>query len=91
MVDQAWHLDELAREYDEFITAYSGDVSPDPLARVIDLVHAWRRFPWIDPGLPAQFLPAPWNGTAAAGLFTRLHAQWTDEAIADWKHLLAKA
>ena len=62
----AWDLDELAREYDEFIAAFSGDVSPDPLARVIDLVHAWRRFPWIDPGLPAQFLPAPWSGTAAA-------------------------
>ena len=66
MVGHAWDLDELAREYDEFIAAFSGDVSPDPLARVIDLVHAWRRFPWIDPGLPAQFLPAPWSGTAAA-------------------------
>jgi len=53
-------------------------------------VHAWRRFPWIDPGLPAQFLPAPWSGTAAAELFTRLHAQWADEAIAEWKQLLAR-
>ena len=52
MVGHAWDLDELAREYDEFIAAFSGDVSPDPLARIIDLVHAWRRFPWIDPGLP---------------------------------------
>ena len=79
MVGHAWDLDELAREYDEFIAAFSGDVtpnSPDPLARVIDLVHAWRRFPWIDPGLPAQFLPAPWSGTAAAELFARRHAEW---------------
>ena len=91
MVGHAWDLDELAREYDEFIAAFSGDVSPDPLARVIDLVHAWRRFPWIDPGLPAQFLPAPWSGTAAAELFARLHAQWADEAIAEWKQLLARA
>ena len=97
MVGNAWDLDELAREYDEFIAAFSGDisfdsgvVSPDPLVRVIDLVHAWRRFPWIDPGLPAQFLPAPWSGTAAAELFTRLHAQWADEAIAEWKQLLAR-
>ena len=90
MVGNAWDLDELAREYDEFIAAFSGDVSPDPLARVIDLVHAWRRFPWIDPGLPPQFLPAPWSGTAAAELFTRLHAQWADEAIAEWKQLLAR-
>ena len=90
IVGHAWNLDELAREYDDFITAFSGAVSPDPLGRVIDLVHAWRRFPWIDPGLPAQFLPAPWRGTAAAGLFARLHAQWADEAIAEWKQLLAR-
>ena len=90
MVGHAWDLGELAREYDEFITVFSGAVSPDPLGRVIDLVHAWRRFPWIDPGLPAQFLPVPWSGTAAAGLFARLHAQWADEAIAEWKQLLAR-
>src|SRR6266568_4443919 len=40
MVGQAWDLDQLAREYDEFIEAFSGDADPDPLARVIDLVHA---------------------------------------------------
>lgn len=91
MVRHAWDLDELAREYDEFTAAFSAPGSPDPLARVIDLVHAWRRFPWIDPGLPAQFLPAPWSGTAAAELFARRHAQWADEAIAEWKQLLARA
>ena len=74
MVGNAWDLGELARGSDEFIAAFGGDVSPDPLARVIDLVHAWRRFPWIDPGLQAQFLPAPWSGTAASDLFTGLHA-----------------
>ncbi|HEY2265537.1 MAG TPA: PaaX family transcriptional regulator C-terminal domain-containing protein, partial [Streptosporangiaceae bacterium] len=74
MVGSAWDLDELTREYDEFITAFGGEVTPDPLVRVIDLVHAWRRFPWIDPGLPAQFLPAPWAGATAAALFARLHA-----------------
>ena len=94
MVGQAWDLAELAREYDEFITAFGGAVtpgSPDPLVRVIDLVHAWRRFPWIDPGLPAQFLPVPWSGTAAAEVFARRHAQWAGEAIAGWKQLLARA
>jgi phenylacetic acid degradation operon negative regulatory protein len=91
MVGHAWDLAELAREYDEFIAAFGGAVTPDPLVRVIDLVHAWRRFPWIDPGLPARFLPVPWSGTAAAELFARRHAQWADEAIAEWKQLLARA
>jgi phenylacetic acid degradation operon negative regulatory protein len=90
MVGQAWDLDELTRAYDEFIEAFSRAAGPDPVARVIDLVHAWRRFPWIDPGLPAQFLPAPWRGTAAVKLFARRHAEWADEAIAEWKQLLAR-
>jgi phenylacetic acid degradation operon negative regulatory protein len=88
LVGQAWDLAELASGYDDFTAAFSGDVSPDPLARVVELVHAWRRFPWIDPGLPAEFLPAPWSGTAAAALFARRHAEWSGEAIAEWKQLL---
>jgi phenylacetic acid degradation operon negative regulatory protein len=90
MVRHAWDLDELARAYDDFIAAFSGPAGSDPLERVIDLVHAWRRFPWIDPGLPAQFLPVPWSGTAAAKLFARRHAEWTSAAIAEWKQLLAR-
>jgi len=91
MVGNAWDLDELTREYDEFTGAFGGQVSTDPLAAVIDLVHAWRRFPWIDPGLPVQFLPTPWAGTAAHALFARLHAAWADEARAEWKRLQARA
>jgi phenylacetic acid degradation operon negative regulatory protein len=91
MVGNAWDLDELTREYDEFTGAFSGQVSTDPLVRVIDLVHAWRRFPWIDPGLPARFLPAPWAGATAHALFARLHAAWADEARAEWERLQAGA
>jgi phenylacetic acid degradation operon negative regulatory protein len=89
MVGHAWDLDDLARGYDEFITSFTGTVTPDPLVRIIDLVHAWRRFPWADPGLPSQFLPSPWSGTAAARLFAQRHAAWSADAIAEWKHLLA--
>jgi phenylacetic acid degradation operon negative regulatory protein len=88
LVRQAWDLDELARGYEDFIGSFSQAASPDPLVRVIDLVHAWRRFPWVDPGLPAQFLPAPWSGTGAARLFGRQHAAWAPAAIAAWDQLL---
>src|SRR5262249_17361869 len=79
MVGHAWDLDQLAREYGEFVEAFGGEVtplSPDPLVRGIDLVHAWRRFPWIDPRLPAPFLPAPWRGTSPPQLFARPPAEW---------------
>ena len=90
LVGQAWDLAELARAYDDFIGVFGGPAGPDPLARVIDLVHAWRRFPWIDPGLPAAFLPVPWSGSEAAALFARRHAEWADEAISEWRQLLAR-
>src|SRR3984957_14254499 len=89
-VGQAWDLDELARAYDDFIGTFGGPAGSDPLARVIDLVHAWRRFPWIDPGLPAAFLPAPWSGSEAAGLFARRHAEWAGEAISEGPQPLAR-
>ncbi|MDQ2814843.1 MAG: PaaX family transcriptional regulator [Actinomycetota bacterium] len=89
MVEHAWDLAGLAAGYEEFIREFSEPASSDPLALAVDLVHAWRRFPWIDPGLPAQFLPEPWSGTAAAELFTQLHATWADEAIRAWKQLTA--
>ena len=73
------------------VAEHSAAAGPDPLVRVIDLVHAWRRFPWIDPGLPAQFLPTPWSGTVAAELFARQHAAWAGDAITEWQQLLARS
>jgi phenylacetic acid degradation operon negative regulatory protein len=35
------------------------------------LLHAWRKFLFRDPGLPAELLPAGWPGTAAAEFFDR--------------------
>ena len=62
MVGNAWDLDQLARGYDEFVEAFSGKVtplSPDPLVRVIDLVHAWRRYPVDRPGPPGPVPARP--------------------------------
>ena len=84
MVRQAWDLDALERQYQEFTGEFAGPGGDDPLVRVIELVHAWRRFPWIDPVLPPELLPAPWSGEQAARLFARLHARWSADATAGW-------
>jgi phenylacetic acid degradation operon negative regulatory protein len=34
---------------------------------------AWRRMPYLDPGLPPEVLPPDWDGARAADLFRRLH------------------
>ncbi len=33
------------------------------------LLTAWRRLPYLDPGLPVEFLPQDWQGIAAERLF----------------------
>lgn len=84
MVRQAWDLDALEHRYESFLDEFTSEGSGDPLVRVVELVHAWRRFPWIDPVLPAALLPAPWSGEKAVDLFARLHARYSADATAEW-------
>jgi phenylacetic acid degradation operon negative regulatory protein len=87
LVAQAWNLPAIEEQYEEFLAEFASSTAVDPLARVIELVHAWRRFPAIDPGLPAQLLPARWSGARAARLFAARHAKWAPEAMMQWIRL----
>jgi phenylacetic acid degradation operon negative regulatory protein len=64
--------------------AFSGTAADDPIADLTGLVHAWRRFPWVDPVLPVELLPQPWRGTQAAELFHERHDAWSADAQAAW-------
>jgi phenylacetic acid degradation operon negative regulatory protein len=87
MIRQAWDLEALENRYEDFIAEFTGPPHSDPLVRVIELVHAWRRFPWTDPALPAALLPDRWIGIRAAALFARLHAKWSADATAEWRRI----
>jgi phenylacetic acid degradation operon negative regulatory protein len=79
---RTWDLDGLARAYQEWIVragrlvAPASQDQPDDVLFSIrsELVHEWRKFLFIDPGLPAELVPAQWPGTVAAELF---HAEAT--------------
>ena len=43
---------------------------------------AWRRLPYLDPGLPAELLPADWRGARAATAFAALRARLAGPARA---------
>jgi phenylacetic acid degradation operon negative regulatory protein len=87
MVATAWNLPEVEAEYETFLAGFGGPPPADALVRQIELVHAWRRFPSIDPALPGELLPARWSGARAARLFTERHEQWLDDARREWKRL----
>lgn len=87
MVRQAWDLDSVEAGYQEFIDVFAAGTASDPLPRLVELVHAWRRFPSIDPALPRQLLPPRWSGERAAKLFAKRHAKWAADAKAEWSRL----
>jgi phenylacetic acid degradation operon negative regulatory protein len=87
LVGQAWDLPAIEKEYEEFLAEFAAPSAQDPLIRLTELVHAWRRFPSVDPGLPARLLPARWSGARAAKLFAARHAKWSPDAMMQWIRL----
>jgi phenylacetic acid degradation operon negative regulatory protein len=87
MVASAWDLAAIEEHYEQFIAEFRARVPGDVLARQIELVHAWRRFPFIDPALPRELLPPRWSGLTAARLFAERHEQWSPDAHREWKRL----
>jgi phenylacetic acid degradation operon negative regulatory protein len=87
MVRQAWDLDAIEEDYGQFLAEFTRQRSTDPLVRLILLVHAWRRFPLVDPALPRGLLPARWRGVRAASLFQRQRGRWGAAASAEWRRI----
>lgn len=85
LVARAWDLPQLEHRYERFLDTF-GDLGPaggaETFAAQTRLVHEWRRFPLLDPGLPDALLPPTWPGRAARELFGRRHAEWAAGARA---------
>jgi phenylacetic acid degradation operon negative regulatory protein len=85
LLHRAWDLDGLAGRYRAFIDA-TGALRPandgERFAALVTLVHEWRRFPFVDPEIPDELLPAGWPGHRAKALFDERHARWSPGAIA---------
>jgi phenylacetic acid degradation operon negative regulatory protein len=83
VVADAWDLDGVATAYRDFIDQFAGmrTKSPEATFRAQTLlVHEWRKFPFLDPDLPAEMLPNGWPRSRAHDVFAERHAQWHDVA-----------
>jgi len=90
MVEQAWHLGDLAAVYEDFVREFAGlRPGDDVLFAQIRLVHEWRRFPRLDPQLPLELLPPHWIGVRAANVFKDQHLAWHSSAQQRWAELAA--
>jgi phenylacetic acid degradation operon negative regulatory protein len=90
LVATAWNLDSVREQYLAFIEDFSRvrPASAEACFRMqTQLVHAWRRFPFLDPDLPAELLPARWPRAQAHELFVSRHERWRSAATAYFEEL----
>lgn len=85
LIADAWDLDAVCDQYRAFIEDFAR-LRPTRLEACFRqqtmLVHAWRRFPFLDPDLPERLLPAGWPRKRALALFTERHERWAGPALA---------
>jgi phenylacetic acid degradation operon negative regulatory protein len=82
LVNRCWELDEIQSSYLRFLTEWrphmeaAQTITSDDQAFVerIELVHNFRKFLFVDPGLPRELLPENWRGAEAQSLFQEYYA-----------------
>jgi len=85
---RAWDVDELTKRYHAFVIAFGGhapaggDGLDDHEAFLVRtrLVHAFRQFPFLDPGLPDDLVPTHGHRAQAVGLFHDLYGSLAEPA-----------
>lgn len=81
LAQQCWDLEDLAADYRHFIDQCAEWTPLDPseltaqeaLVARVELVSAYRRFPFRDPQLPTALQPDGWPGDEAYEAFVRAH------------------
>jgi phenylacetic acid degradation operon negative regulatory protein len=90
IVDQSWDLDAIAQHYAESLSRFTSlpvSGGDEALFTQVALVNELQRFPFMDPRLPFELLPANWLGRTAPARFQEIRAQWHDAAHARWREL----
>jgi phenylacetic acid degradation operon negative regulatory protein len=85
LIHTAWDIDGIVTAYEAFLSTFRGvrPSSPEEIfRRHIELLSAWRRFPFIDPDLPPELLPRKWLSRPAHELFHARAEQWEGPARA---------
>lgn len=95
IVANAWDLSELSQAHRAFLARWRGVRTPvDPRRAFrtrIELVHHWRSFLFLDPGLPTVLLPAGWLGGQAAEAFAARYAELAEVSWRFYAELVAAA
>lgn len=93
LVMKSWDLEEINDKYQHFIQEYSQKyiIAKNKIAKGqmteaecfverTKLVHEYRKFLFVDPGLPEELLPDMWLGSHAAALFSGYYKELAEPA-----------
>jgi phenylacetic acid degradation operon negative regulatory protein len=90
LLTEAWRLAEVEDRYREFLGDFEDRRAESPaqaFVAQVEMVQEWRRFPFLDPDLPAELLDHDWPGPRAAAAFHAQHARWHRMAQAEWDRM----
>jgi phenylacetic acid degradation operon negative regulatory protein len=93
-VGEWWDLPAIAALYDEFVADHQGLTrlrAPEParaFTSYVPMLTAWRRLPYLDPGIPLPLLPGDWPGIRAGDLFSELDGRLRKPAAAHARALI---
>jgi phenylacetic acid degradation operon negative regulatory protein len=90
LLEKCWDLPAIAAQYEQFVDYYqprlererakNGLTDEGAFVERMWLVHDYRKFAYVDPGLPSTLLPARWPGSLAAALFREYYAAISSKA-----------
>jgi len=84
IIRKCWNLSEIELKYKEFISKWIGLLNKidkllpaEAFVNKITILHEYRKFLHIDPGLPEELLPSDWIGYEAYKLFKNIYDSLT--------------
>ncbi|MBS4210750.1 phenylacetic acid degradation operon negative regulatory protein PaaX [Bacillus sp. FJAT-50079] len=100
LVQSCWNLTDISNKYKQFIDEYTKKfnmtrrkceqksiTNAQCFVEKTMLVHEYRKFLFIDPGLPAELLPEDWIGYDAAQLFSVYYKLLAPPAITFYENV----
>jgi phenylacetic acid degradation operon negative regulatory protein len=100
VVGRYWDLEAIDRAYGAFVDTWrprleewrraqsAGEVPADAASfrEKTLLVHEFRKFLFVDPGLPQELLPPRWNGLEARAVFSASYHLLAEGAVRFFEH-----
>lgn len=84
-----WDLDSLADRHRQFIAAAEAlgpferiETEAEAFRAYVRAIDAWRDLPYLDPGLPFEYLPDDWPGVRSIDLYTSISTCLSERAWA---------